>query len=350
MLQLRTGLETLISYSIEEGDWAVKLDANENAHNLPALVRQRLTDRLAALPFNRYPEITQHGLRRQIAVSLGLESENVSIGNGSSQLLQALCYIYGGPGRKLVFPHPSFSMYPIYCRLADSRPVPVELEPDFSLPPEKVLAVARRESAALIILCNPNNPTGLTMPAAAIEAVVAGAGCPVVVDEAYIEFSGLSSLGLLRKYPNMIVARTFSKAYGLASARVGYALADREITAALGKVLLPFNINMLSLAAAATVYELKGEFDACIAETVAERQRLAAALQELPGFQVFPSQTNFLLIRPAAAGKLAAALAAAGICIRDFSKAPGLENCLRITVGTAAENAAVLTTIRNFRQ
>jgi len=350
VLQLRTGLETLKNYSIEEGDWAVKLDANECARNLPDSVRQLLSERLAVLPFNRYPEITQQGLRQQIAVSLGLEPENVSIGNGSSQLLQALCYIYGGPGRKLVFPNPSFSMYSIYCRLADSQPVPVELENDFSLPPEKVLAAAQREKASLIILCNPNNPTGTVMAVDAVEAVVAGADCPVVVDEAYVEFGGQSALGLLGKYPNMIVARTFSKAYGLASARVGYGLASREITAALAKVLLPFNINMLSLVAAATVFELRDEFAASITATVAERQRLAAALQGFSGFQVFPSQTNFLLVRTTAAGDLAAGLAAAGICIRDFSKAPGLENCLRITVGTETENDAVLAVIRNFKK
>jgi histidinol-phosphate aminotransferase len=350
MIQLRRGLETLASYSIEEGDWAVKLDANECAHNLPASVRQRLAERLAALPFNRYPEITQYGLRRQIAVSLGLQPENVSIGNGSSQLLQALCYIYGGPGRRLIYPQPSFSMYGIYCRLADSQPVPLDLEADFSLPPDKVLAAARREQASLIILCNPNNPTGTVMPRAAVEAVVAAADCPVVVDEAYIEFSDQSVLGLLDRYPNLIVARTFSKAYGLASARMGYALAGREITAALGKVLLPFNINMLSLTAAATVYEARTEFADSIAQTVAERERLAKALRELPDFEVFPSETNFLLIRTAAAGQLAAALAAAGICIRDFSKAHGLENCLRITVGTAAENAALLAAIGNFKK
>lgn len=348
MLALRTGLESLKSYSIEEGDWAVKLDANECAHNLPDTVRQLLAERLAALSFNRYPEITQYGLRRQIADSLGLEPDNVSVGNGSSQLLQALCYIFGGPGRKLVYPNPSFSMYNIYCRLADSEAVPVDLEADFSLPPEKVLDAARRQQASLIILCNPNNPTGTVMPLKAVEEVIAGAACPVVVDEAYMEFSAQSALGLLPKYPNMIVARTFSKAYGLASARVGYGLAGKEISAALGKVLLPFNINMLSLAAASTVYECRKEFAVPIAATVAERKRLAGALGEVAGFEVFPSETNFLLVRNPKAGELAKALAAAGICIRDFSRAPGLENCLRITVGTAEENAALLSVIRNF--
>ncbi|MDR3566129.1 MAG: histidinol-phosphate transaminase [Negativicutes bacterium] len=348
MFKLREGLETLKSYSIEEGDWAVKLDANECADNLPALVLQQVAERLAALPFNRYPEITQYGLRQQIAASLGLTAENVAIGNGSSQLLQALCYIFGGPGRKLLFPHPSFSMYSIYAKLADAQPVLVELEPDYSLPPEKVLAAIRREKPHLVVLCNPNNPTGTVMPLAAVEAVVAGSDCPVVVDEAYCEFHSESAVGLLAKYSNLIVARTFSKAYGLASARVGYALASVEITAALSKVLLPFNINMLSLTAASVVFAARDQFAGPIARTVAERESLAKALAILPGFQVYPSATNFLLIKTAAAPELAAGLAAKGICIRDFSKAPGLEGCLRVTVGTAAENDAFLAAVRDF--
>lgn len=346
MWQVRAGLETLKSYTIEEGDWAIKLDANESALNLPEPVQRKLANRLAALPFNRYPEITQYGLRQKIAASVGLAAENVAIGNGSSQLLEALCYVFGGAGRKIVYPTPSFSMYPIYCKLADSLPVPVELEADFSLSPEKVLAAARREQANLIILCTPNNPTGTIMPLAAVEEVVAGAACPVVVDEAYWDFSGVTTVGLLAKYPNLIIARTFSKAYGLASARVGYALASKEIMTALSKVLLPFHINMMSLVAAETVYEARAQFAQVIASTVAERERLAAELGKIAGFRVYPSQTNFLLVKTGMAAELTAKLAARGICIRDFSNAPGLENCLRITVGTVAENDTFLKAVR----
>jgi histidinol-phosphate aminotransferase len=346
MWQIRDGLETLKSYTIEEGDWAIKLDANESAMNMPVSVQRKLMERLATLPFNRYPELTQLSLRQKIAASLGLEAENVAIGNGSSQLLQALCYVFGGTGRKIVYPAPSFSMYRIYCKLADSQPVPVELEADFCLPPQKVLAAARQEQANLIILCTPNNPTGTVMPAAAVEEIVAGADCPVIVDEAYWDFSGVTALGLLAKYPNLIVARTFSKAYGLASARVGYALASQKIISSLSKVLLPFNINLLSLVTAETVYEAREEFTPLIASTVAERERLAAELGKIAGITVYPSQTNFLLVKAAQADAINFGLVSRGICIRDFSKSHHLEGCLRITVGTAAENDALLTAVR----
>jgi histidinol-phosphate aminotransferase len=346
MWQVRDGLETLKAYTIEEGDWAIKLDANESAVNLPVAVQQKLMERLAKLPFNRYPEITQLSLRQKIAASLGLEAENVAIGNGSSQLLESLCYVFGGTGRKIVYPTPSFSMYQIYCKLADSVPVPVELEADFSLLPEKVLAAARNEQANLIILCTPNNPTGSVTPLKAVEEVVAGANCPVIVDEAYWDFSGVTAVGLLAKYPNLIVARTFSKAYGLASARVGYVLASKEIVNSLSKVLLPFNINLLSLVAAETVFDAREEFAPLIARTVAQRERLAVELSKIEGITVYPSKTNFLLIKTGQSDVITSSLAARGICIRNFSKSHGLEGCLRITVGTAAENDVLLTAVR----
>jgi len=348
MLQFRAGLDALKTYSIEEGEWAVKLDANECSLGMPPSVQERLTRRLASLPFNRYPEITPYGLKRKIADDLGLVAENISIGNGSSELLQALCFIFGGVGRKQVFPQPSFSMYPIYCRLADSEPVVVELEPDFSLPPEKILAAAKRAQANMIILCTPNNPTGNVMSAAEVEAVVSAADCPVVVDEAYWEFHGESALGLVLKYPNVIVARTFSKAYGLASARVGYAIASREITAAVGKVTMPFHVNMLSLAAAEIVYDHKDKFADNIARIASERDRLTIELAQLPGVTVYPSRTNFVLFKTSQAEELNKRLLARGICIRHFGNAPRLENCLRVTVGSKTENDSLLQTAKDF--
>jgi len=142
--------------------------------------------------------------------------------------------------------------------------------------------------------------------------------------------------------------RTFSKAYGLASARVGYSLASAEITAGFFKGLLPFHVNMLSLVAAETVLEMKGEFAANIAQTVAERQRLAVELGSLPGIAVYPSSTNFLLFKTDLAAEIFTGLAGAGICIRDFSKAPSLDGCIRVTVGTPAENDALLAAVRQI--
>jgi histidinol-phosphate aminotransferase len=345
MLNYRKGLEALKSYTVDDIDRAIKLENNERPTNLPPAVSERLFQRLADVQFNRYPELAQQSLKQQIAAGFGLEPDNVSIGSGSSELLVALCYIFGGPGRKIVFPSPSFSMYPIYCQLSDSQPVSVKLDADFNLSAENLVSAAKSENASLILMCNPNNPTGTTMSASDVEYMVKNAPCPVVVDEAYYDFFQQTAVGLLAKYPNLIIVRTFSKAYSLASARVGYALAGKEITSALAKALLPYHVNTLSLTAASVVYEMRQEFAAGIAQTVAERERLTKELGTISGMKVFPSKANFILIRHKRAAELAAHLAQAGISIRDYSKSPVIDG-LRVTIGTPTENDAFLTAVQ----
>lgn len=341
----RPGLEELKSYSVEEADYAVKLDANERPANLPPAVKAEVLDRLGALDFHRYPDMGIRVLREKIAAAMNMTVDNVLIGNGSSELLEAICYAYGGAGRSIVFPTPSFSMYAIYTKLADSQPVPVKLEADFSLSVPAVLAAVQTSQASLILLCNPNNPTGNTMSLEDIETIVSQVSCPVVVDEAYYEFYGHSAVALLPKYPNLIIARTFSKAYGLAAARVGYLLAAPAITALVGKVLMPYHVNALSLATAEVVYDRRKAFEPEIDNIVSERRRLADSLELLAGLTIYPSQTNFLLIHYSQTKALVTYLSGKGIGIRDFSAAPGLEGCFRITVGTAEENNILLQAI-----
>ncbi len=348
MWQIRPGLEAVKSYHVPDVAWPVKLDANERAEDLPPSVKSALGERLAAVAANRYPEIGQHTLKAALADGLGLTPENIALGNGSSELLAAICRVFGGPGRKIVYPNPSFSMYPIYALLADSQPVTVELDAGFVLAPEKILTVARQEQASLIVISNPNNPTGGMLSTKAVERIVAGADCPVVLDEAYGDFAGQSAFKLLGKYPNLVIARTFSKAYGLAAARVGYIMAGKEIIALVGKMLLPYHLNAFSLAAALVAWELRAEFAPGIAGTVAERERLAAALAAMPTIEVFPSAANFLLIRCGQAKELAAYLAGQGIGVRDFTAAPRLAGCLRVTVGAATENDAFLAATGKF--
>lgn len=343
----RPGLAQLPTYSVDEREWEIKIDANESNVNLPPLVQERLINRLAALPFNRYPDIGMKGLKEQIARNFNLRSEQVLIGNGSSEILEKLFHAYGGSGRSIVFPTPSFSMYGIYAKLSESEAVAVQLEPDYSLDPEKLLAAAGASKARLIVLCSPNNPTGNAMEAQAIEYIVQQAACPVVVDEAYSEFHGQSSVGLLEKYPDLMIARTFSKAYGFAAARVGYLLAaSAEAAAVLGRLCMPYHVNALSLAGAEIIFQMRDEFAPCIRQVIAERQRIAAALQAMPEATVYPSDTNFLLVKFMQAAKVAAALAEQGVGVRDFSSVPGLLDCLRITAGTPAENDTVLEIIR----
>jgi histidinol-phosphate aminotransferase len=348
MWKYRKGLDTLKSYSIDERDWDIRLDANESPFNLPPLVAERLLARLSRLPFNRYPEISAAGLKEQIAARFSLPVDNIQVGSGSSEILMAVCQAVGGDGHTIVFPTPSFSMYPIYAHVSDSVAAPVQLEEDFSLSPDKLLKTARATEAALVILCNPNNPTGTGMPPEDVERIVAEADCPVLVDEAYHEFNGESAVHLVGRYDNVMITRTFSKAYGLASARVGYMLGAAELVRAAGKMLMPYHVNALSLTAAETVFQMRDEFVPYIEQIIAEREHLSQQLRALPGIAVYPSKANFILLKLDDAGALAHYLAERSLSVRDFSSAPGLKNCLRVTVGTPVENTTFIQAVEEF--
>lgn len=344
----RPGLDTIKPYSIDEREWDIKLDANESPHNLPPLVRERIMNQFEYMAFNRYPDIGTRELRSLIAESFNMNIQNVQLGNGSSEIIMNLCQLFGGSGRSIVFPVPSFSMYSVYAQSSDSQPVPVQLGEDYSVSRDKVLAAAAESDAKLIILCNPNNPTGTVMPTEDIEYIVSRATCPVLVDEAYFEFYGESAVGLMEKYDNVIIARTFSKAYGLAAARVGYVLAHADVITMLGRVIKPYHINSLSLVTAEILYQMRDEFMPGLEQIIAERKRLAASLESIAGIKVYPSEANFVLIKTEKSKELAAYLSEKNIGIRDFSVAPGLINCIRFTVGTPLENDDLLKAIVAF--
>lgn len=349
MWKYRPGLLALPTYSVDEMEYDIKLDANESPMNLPPLVQEKVINRLTFLPFNRYPEMGMTGLREQIAQSFNLSVSNVLIGSGSSEILLALCHALGGDGNSIVYPVPSFSMYGIYIKMADSTPIPVALNTaDFSVDRDKMVKAAKASGASLVMLCNPNNPTGTAMPLEDIEYILGEVDCPVAVDEAYYEFYGKSAIGLLDKYKNLIVTRTFSKAYGLAAARVGYMLASADLIEAVGKVMMPYHVNALSLAAAEVVYQMRDEFTPGIRQSITERTRMAEAFKELSGITVYPSQANFLLIKTVKAKKLSAFFSERGIGIRDFSSSAELTNCLRISIGTPVENDVLLKTVKDF--
>lgn len=346
MMKLRSGLDLLKPYSIDEAEWPIKLDANEKAENLPPAVAAALTNCIASMAFNRYPEIAAKSLRTKLAGVLNRSIGEIQVGNGSSELLEAICRAFGGPGRRIVYPVPSFSMYPVYIQLSDSNPVPVKLGPDYSFPFDEYLAEGKK--ADLVILCNPNNPTGNSTPIEMVARLASELSCPIVVDEAYFEFHKESALELLDRYQHLIIVRTFSKAYGLAAARVGYLAASEAVSTAVSKVMLPYHLNALSLAAAETVLDHRGLFTAGIDALISERKRLSARLASIEGITVYPSATNFLLVRVPQADRLVSLLTAAGIGIRDFSRSPELEDCLRITVGSPAENNSVIDVFEKY--
>lgn len=339
-MEFRKDLDKRPSYDVVEKLWRIKINANECSLNLPPLVAERVLSRFANVEFNRYPSYEYDLLREQIARNFGIYREQIVIGGGSSEIIEKIFYIFGGdPNKKIVYPTPSFSMYKIYAQAAECDSIAFQLNPkDFSLDIEKFIETVNDSRATLAVVCNPNNPTGNGLKISQIETLAENIKCPLLVDEAYIEFYGETASGLLDRFPNLMIARTFSKAYGLAAARVGYLLASKEIAEMVEKAYMPYHMNVLSLVTADIVYQMRSEFIPRIQMMIAERKRMSSQLQKLPGFKVFPSVTNFILVRHPKAEELNKRFEERGIGVRSFGKAPGLENCLRISMGMREEN------------
>ena len=336
------------SYDVVEREWDIKVNANESNLNLPPIVEDRLMARFSSIAFNRYPNEQVELLAEQIADNFGVQRENILLGNGSSEILEKLFFAFGGRNRKIVYPQPSFSMYKIYAKFSSSIGVAVDLKDDYTFDAQSFVQAVKENKASLAVICSPNNPTGTKIPMADIEYVAKNVDCALVIDEAYVEFDGESAMRFLKDYPHLMIARTFSKAYGLASARVGYLVADKKIVEMVGKAFMPYHLNVLSAVTADTVYQMRDEYIPRIQMAVAERKRMSELLAKIDDMVVYPSATNFILVKHPRAVALNEYLVSLNIGVRSFGNAPRLENCLRISMGTRAENDAWYKAIVDF--
>jgi histidinol-phosphate aminotransferase len=345
----RKSIRNIVPYDPKQVEYLIKLDANENPFGLPDKVSKRLAKFIHKPDlFRLYPDSNSTALRGKIAAFWNTDPGCVIVGKGSDEVIQMLTAAFIEPGDTVIVPSPSFEMYSVASELAGARVVKVKLakEHDFEYDANAIIDEAEATRAKIIYLCTPNNPTGNTMPAEAVEYIATM--CPrsiVAVDEAYIEFGGTTSIDLTRKYENVIVLRTFSKAWGLAGLRCGYGIAAEPLTSLLYKVKPPYNVPTFSQLASAELLDAADEIAERTAAISAERDRLAEELaRTVPGIKVYPSQANFLLVEfigpnaPTGAW-IYAALAEKGILVRSFRNAPDLEKCIRITVGTREQDA-----------
>jgi histidinol-phosphate aminotransferase len=326
-----------------EGD-PLRLDQNTNlAGPNPALAKVDARRLDAA----QYPTRDADVLRQALAAFHGLSPDHFTAGNGGDELLEVLVKAFGEPGTVLAAPAPSYSLYPAIAKAAGLRYRAVPTRGGFSALDVEGLAAAKPRMAWV---ASPNNPTGARYSSGDLERLLDAVDGVVVVDEAYIEYAGLrhSLLPRVEEFDNLVVLRTFSKAYGLAGLRVGYLAANRRLSDVLRLVKPPFNVNLYSEAVAVAALDEQEWVDAGVQAVRAERERLAAGLKRL-GFRVHPSEANFLLTDPPIdAGELLLALRKAGILARTFPGTPGLERTIRFTVGLAAHTDALLAALRRI--
>lgn len=325
----------------QPGDPAVvKLNTNENPYPPSPRVRAALLEACDRL--HLYPDPTARALRERAAGLWGADPDGVVVGNGSDELLALLMRAVVDPGDAVAYPVPTYSLYDTLVALQGGVALRFPFGPDWALP-----AALRSAPARMLLLCNPNAPSGTAVPTARFaELAAARPDAVVVIDEAYVDFADETAVGLAARFPNVVVLRTLSKSYSLAGLRVGFALSSPGLAAELVKVKDSYNVGRLAQAGALAALEDQATMREHVARLRATRQRLEGALAAL-GFAVVPSQTNFVLARRAgeSLAGLAEGLKRRGILVRWFA---GLPDALRISIGTDEQIDRLLVAIREL--
>ena len=336
---IRADLVGVEPYGAPQLDVPVRLNTNETPVPPPAGFLEEVARRLPQLELNRYPDREALALREALAVRDGLDTEQVWVANGSNEVLLQLLQLYGGPGRSALIFRPGYSMYPELCRTTGTRAVVAPLPADGRLRVEGVAAAVDDHDPDLVLLANPNNPTGALVGPDVVRALHDAQRGLLVVDEAYIEFApdASSVRPLLAELPRLVISRTFSKAFRLAGLRLGYLLAPAQVVEDLHKVRLPYHLDALTQTAGLVALEQESAFLDQRRITAEERERIATHLRALPGVEVVPSAANFLLFVSPVPDTFQRLLDL-GVLVRDVSSSVGSEGALRVTVGTAEEN------------
>jgi histidinol-phosphate aminotransferase len=347
MIRPRADLGALEGYHSPQLDVSVRLNTNESPFPPPAAFTEAWLDLLRTVPLHRYPDRAARGLRAAIAARLGQPEPRIFAANGSNEVLQTILLTYGGPGRRALVFEPTYALHSHIARITGTEVVTAARGDDFAIDARSAVALIERTRPEIVFLCSPNNPSGTVEDRATVDAVLSAAPGLVVVDEAYGEFARWSALELVDDACSLVVVRTFSKVWSLAALRLGFCVAPAAVVAELEKVVLPYHLDAATQAAGTAALGFTGEMEARVSLLVEERERLFAALDDLEGVTVFPSGANFLLLRVHGDGHAVwQALVDHGVLVRDFSRWPGVEDCLRVTVGTAGENDAFLSALR----
>lgn len=339
----RSVVAAMTAYTLELREAEIKLNQNESPFDFPRELKEQVLARMAERPWNLYPDFECTALRVALARANGLAPENVLVGNGSNELLAAAIGAFVGPGTPVVFPRPTFALYEKLVTIAGGLPIAIDFDPDSGfLPLEEMLSAIRQYDNAVAIVCSPNNPTGGVLPRGGLRALLKS-GAMLMLDRAYGDFDA-ADVGAGFSPPNLVTFRTFSKAWGLAALRVGWLVSTAENCREIRKVKLPYSLNVISEAIATLALDNRAIHDTNVARIIAERERVIAAMKEIPQITVFPTQANFVTFRTRK--PLFDALWARGILVRDVSSYPRLQGCLRVTIGTAAQNNTFLTTLK----
>jgi histidinol-phosphate aminotransferase len=345
---LNPALRNIGVYNVEGGQQAdIKLNQNESPFDLPLWLKEEILGEFQLEPWNRYPEILPYRGMKAYADFIGMPVESVLMSNGSNEMLYTIFLACLGPGRKVLIPEPSFSLYEKLALLLQSTIVGVPMKPGLDFDVEAILKAARDETVDFIVLSTPNNPTSKSLSIEQIRTIAGSSEAIVLVDEAYIEFSReRSSLELIRNMPNVIVLRTMSKALALAGIRIGFAICNPVLMREISKPKIPFASGRL---AEITLMRVLANYS-IVTDTVSyilhQRDKIYQELMSIDSIEVFASDTNFLIIRVGDAASVFSALQTEGILVRNVSGYPLMQNCLRFNVGLVEENRRLVSRLQ----
>jgi histidinol-phosphate aminotransferase len=346
---IRQDVQSMHAYAIQDSAGMVKLDAMENPHRLPAGLQAHLGQRLGGLALNRYPDGRVNDLRKALADYAQMpEGFDIMLGNGSDELISLLALACAVPGAAVLAPLPGFVMYAMSAQLQGLKFIGVDLTPDFELDEAAMLAAIAEHKPSITYLAYPNNPTANLWDDAVIEKIVDAVGAQgglVVMDEAYQPFSSKSYIDRIAKHSHVLLMRTLSK-FGLAGVRLGYMMGPQALIAEIDKVRPPYNISVLDYECALFALEHQEVFAEQAQDLMVQRALLLDALSAMKGVKAWKSDANMILLRVADAAKTFEGLRLRKVLIKNVSKMhPLLANCLRVTVGTAEENAQMLAAL-----
>jgi histidinol-phosphate aminotransferase len=338
----RPGLREVEPYASPQLEVAARLNTNECPYPLPGAFREALARRIAELPLNRYPDRDVVALRTRLAEAIGRPLDGVWAANGSNEILLQLLQAYGGAGRRAVVFEPTYALHSRLSWVTQTEVAAVGLGEPWAISPDDV----ERAAAAgpdVVFVCSPNNPTGTTHDASTAAALADSTNALVVVDEAYVEFGGATVAHVVDTHPNVVVVRTFSKAFALAGARIGYCLADPQVVRDLMRVRLPYHVGTLTEVAGLVALAHRDEAAEILDAIREQRDRILTALPAI-GVEAFPSSANFVLFRPPVeARRVWQGLLDRGVLVRDMTDT--VPNALRVTAGTPEEIDLFLTAL-----
>ncbi|HWQ51626.1 MAG TPA: histidinol-phosphate transaminase [Terriglobales bacterium] len=323
----------------------VKADANESPYRLPEAKMAELFSRIAKAGLNRYPE-SHDAVKAGLALYTGLAPADFICGNGSDELI-AMTVLALARGGKVAVPAPTFGMYAVCAQNYGGKAAAFPCDENLDLDLAAFADFANAQKADLTVLCSPNNPTGQAFERTEVGRFIGAVKGIVVLDEAYSEFSNTSCIDLVKKYSNLVVLRTLSKAFGMAGVRFGYLAAAPELLARIEAVRQVFNLGVMPLLAAEVALSDISYMKETVEKLTAERERMGARLAKLTNVKAKKSATNFILLRCRDEKELAGILAMAGVTVRTYRE-PELAGCVRVTVGEPAQNDAVLSILEDY--